>query len=734
MPLINRVRGAKKLVSIIILAAPTTTTYKYGTAFNPAGMVVQAIYSNGKIETITDYTYSPTGNLTHETSAITISYTEKKITATVQQEITVIPILSSIAVTTMPTKTTYEYGNTFDRTGMVITATYTDGSTAAVTNYTVTPTSLTTLGTQNMTISYTEDEVSKTANFDITVTRITIANVPSQSNTLTYNGNSQSPTWNNYNSSQLTLSGTTSASNAGEHTVTFTPKANYMWADGTIDAKEVTWTIGKMAVAIPTLSTTTYTYDGNAKTPTQNNYDSTYMTRSGTSSATNAGNYSITYTLKANYKWSDGTETDKTLTWKINQASRSITVGTSSVSLTNSNKSQIVSYSISAGGGTISYSSNKTTIARVKNSSGYNIEIYQGSNSLPINGTAIITISITAAGNYKAASVTISVSVDLTAELSYYGTATALSKSRSELAAATAGTSYALFACGAGNTMSTYFYDIVEAYSSSLTKKTATAYGDTCYGLAGASIGNYAVFGGGGGNNNLSTNTVVNAYNTSLTKSTPSALTEQRSFLRAASNGTYLIFAGGAYSWNEVDVDAYNSSLTKYTSPTTLASARSRHAATNIGNYALFAGGGSATTEAYNKSLTKTTASSNCHTSANYIAAASVGNYAIFAGDSTTITAYNSSLTRSTATVMSSARIYLAGTSLKNTFAIFGGGNLSNTVDVITDTLTKSTPQTLSQGRSYLAAASIGDYALFAGGGTGDYLNSSVTTVDVYTI
>ena len=731
MPLINRVRGAKKLVSIIILTAPTTTTYKYGTAFNPAGMVVQAIYSNGKIETITDYTYSPTGNLTHDTSAITISYTEKKITATVQQEITVTPILSSIAVTTMPTKITYEYGNTFDRTGMVVTATYTDDSTAAVTDYTVTPTSLTALGTQNMTISYTEDGVSKTANFDITVTRITIANVPSQSNTLTYNGNSQSPTWSNYNSNQLTLNGTTSASNAGSHTVTFTPKANYMWADGTTDAKEVTWTIGKMAVAIPTLSTTTYTYNGSAKTPTQNNYNSTYMTRSGTNSATNAGSYSITYTLKDNYKWSDGTETTKTLNWKINKATASISLSSYSISLTNASPTAAVTYTINSGTGTPSASSNNSSLVAVSRS-GTTFTIKQGSGSLPLNGSTTVTVTLAASTNYNKVTTTINVSVNIEAILSYHGTATALATARYHLAAANAGTSYAIFVAGRQN--NTTVSDKVEAYDSSLTKKTAAVYGDECAGAAGASIGNYAVFGGGAsGTTNISTNAIVNAYNTSLTKSTPSALSEQRTQLRAASNGTYLIFAGGAYSSSRNYVDAYNSSLTKYSSPTALTTARSGHTATNIGNYALFTGGGSATVEAYNKSMTKTIVSSDCHASSTYMAAASLGNYAIFAGGSTAISAYNSSLTKTEVkNIMSSGRLGLAGTSLKNTFAIFGGGGLGNAVDVVTTSLTKSTPTTLSVGRNYLGAASIGEYALFAGGITSS--SSSSAVVDVFTI
>lgn len=46
------------------------------------------------------------------------------------------PTLESIAVTTAPTTTKYAIGDSFDPTGMVITATYTDGSTTTITDYT----------------------------------------------------------------------------------------------------------------------------------------------------------------------------------------------------------------------------------------------------------------------------------------------------------------------------------------------------------------------------------------------------------------------------------------------------------------------------------------------------------------------------------------------------------------------------------------------------------------------
>lgn len=168
--------------------------------------------------------------------------------------------LVSIAVTTPPAKTVYEYGDSFQSAGMVVTATYSDGASAAVSNYSVSPTTFSSVGSQSVTISYTEHGVTKTSTTAVTVNKKTISAVPSQSGALTYNGSSQSPTWSGYSATQLTIGGTTSGTNAGSYTATFTPKANYRWSDGTTTAKNVTWTIGKASGSL-SISPTTLTLD-----------------------------------------------------------------------------------------------------------------------------------------------------------------------------------------------------------------------------------------------------------------------------------------------------------------------------------------------------------------------------------------------------------------------------------------------------------------------------------------
>ena len=153
--------------------------------------------------------------------------------------------------------------------------------------------------------------------------RITISNVPSQSGALTYNGNSQSPTWSNYNSTQLTLGGTTSGTNADSYNATFTPKDDYMWSDGSTEAKSVSWSIGRATIATDPGKSGSLTYNGSAQSPTWTGYDSAKMTIGGDTSKTNAGNYTATFTPNSNYQWSDGSTGAKNVAWSIAKLSLS---------------------------------------------------------------------------------------------------------------------------------------------------------------------------------------------------------------------------------------------------------------------------------------------------------------------------------------------------------------------------------------------------------------------------
>ena len=75
------------------------------------------------------------------------------------------PTVTSIKVTTPPTKIVYEQGQDFEQAGMVVTATYSDGKKSAVTDYTVSDFDSTTAGEKTLTVTYK----GKKATFTVTV-------------------------------------------------------------------------------------------------------------------------------------------------------------------------------------------------------------------------------------------------------------------------------------------------------------------------------------------------------------------------------------------------------------------------------------------------------------------------------------------------------------------------------------------------------------------------------------
>ena len=84
--------------------------------------------------------------------------------------------------------------------------------------------------------------------------------LPTQRNSLTYNGSAQAPEWNNYSAAELTIGGATSGTNAGTYTANFTPTSNYQWSDNTYGAKNASWSIAKAAGSL-SINPTSMTLD-----------------------------------------------------------------------------------------------------------------------------------------------------------------------------------------------------------------------------------------------------------------------------------------------------------------------------------------------------------------------------------------------------------------------------------------------------------------------------------------
>lgn len=144
-----------------------------------------------------------------------------------------------------------------------------------------------------------------------------------QVGTLTYDGSAQNVTIKNYDSNYHNLSGDITKTNAGTYTAKISPKGGYTWADGTATPKDVSWTINKKSLAKPTVTTDFFPYDGNTKTLDIKNYNSFFMTQTGTSSASEAGEYSVKFTLNstANTQWADSTTAAVNISWQIGSQS-----------------------------------------------------------------------------------------------------------------------------------------------------------------------------------------------------------------------------------------------------------------------------------------------------------------------------------------------------------------------------------------------------------------------------
>ena len=171
------------LKKIQIITPPTETAYEIGDTIDLTGMVVYAFYSDGTSHEISNYSYSPHVVSSASDTEVTITYTEDGITKTAIQDITVgnTPNLVSIAVSVPPTKVIYKAGEYFDPSGMVVTATFDNGTTKNVSGYTYSPTRTLQQDDNVITISYTKKGITKTTTQNITVvylTSIAITNPP----------------------------------------------------------------------------------------------------------------------------------------------------------------------------------------------------------------------------------------------------------------------------------------------------------------------------------------------------------------------------------------------------------------------------------------------------------------------------------------------------------------------------------------------------------------------------
>ena len=235
-------------------------------------------------------------------------------------------MLMGIEITQLPNKINYIEGETFDPTGMIVTASYGTGITVLATqiikSYICVP-SIISNDTQNILIKYSEGGKFYTTKLNIGITlkptSLTISALP-QKTIYSYlddfdpNGMIITANYPDGSTSQVidySFSPKT-FNDIGKQNVAI----NYF--DKTVNLQVI---VNKLKLKIPN-QITELTYNGNPQTVIYwNNYNPNCMSIDGILTATNAGNYSVFFNLTQKDKclWEDETIEEKEVNWTINK-------------------------------------------------------------------------------------------------------------------------------------------------------------------------------------------------------------------------------------------------------------------------------------------------------------------------------------------------------------------------------------------------------------------------------
>jgi len=211
--------------------------------------------------------------------------------------------LTGIEITTNPSKTEYIDGEEFSTAGMVVTASYDDGSTAPVTDYTVSP-EVMTMGVTEVTVSYGgySDTVAVTVEAN-TLKSIAITTLPTKTvytvgDVADWTGMVVTATYKRNNTRELavgeyTVTGFDSSVYAAEQTITVTHEGKTATFTIVINRKPA----GEVTVVLPENAV----YSGTA-------YEATVTPAAGMGAVTvlyngkaelpkNAGTYAVTYSV-----------------------------------------------------------------------------------------------------------------------------------------------------------------------------------------------------------------------------------------------------------------------------------------------------------------------------------------------------------------------------------------------------------------------------------------------------
>jgi hypothetical protein len=152
------------LQDIVVTSPPAKLDYAKGEEFDPEGLVVEGVYVDGQRE-VSGYTHNFDSSVE---GTFTVTLTLNGFTADFQVAIGPAALLS-IAVTTPPAQTLYGKEETFKPAGMVVTGSYTDGTTKTESGYAFSGNGTGTLGEKTVTVILEKEGKTFAATFSIVV-------------------------------------------------------------------------------------------------------------------------------------------------------------------------------------------------------------------------------------------------------------------------------------------------------------------------------------------------------------------------------------------------------------------------------------------------------------------------------------------------------------------------------------------------------------------------------------
>ena len=151
IPTLAPTKAPANITRIRIKSQPSRTTVVEGTALDTSGLKVEAVYSDGKAEEITDYTLTGYDMNSVGPQTVTVEYmgfsASFNITVAAKSMI-------GIAITQKPDKRTYTQGESLDTAGIIVTAMYNNGTSEKISEYNVSGYDPNYVGNQTISVSY----------------------------------------------------------------------------------------------------------------------------------------------------------------------------------------------------------------------------------------------------------------------------------------------------------------------------------------------------------------------------------------------------------------------------------------------------------------------------------------------------------------------------------------------------------------------------------------------------